>query len=106
MQCSIYFFILHLLLQFSLLIAWIDDVEPYGVEYHSLRFGSQGSRHLLLPRQRPRILRLSSFSRSRSDHRSTPAVTRPANADRGDGLIDSEELVTDQITIPPKSSPA
>ena len=38
-------------------------MEPYGVEYHPLRFRSQGSRHLLLPRQRPRILRFaSSFS--------------------------------------------
>lgn len=63
-----FIYILHALITLCtallpLLIAWIGDVEPYGVEYHPLRFGSQGSRHLLLPRQRPRILRFaSSFS--------------------------------------------
>lgn len=46
------------------------------------------------------------FSRSRSDRRSTPAATRPVNADRDHGLIDSEDLVTDRITIPPKASPS
>lgn len=46
------------------------------------------------------------FSRSRSDRHSTPAATRPANADRDHGLIDSEDLVTDRITIPPKASPS
>ena len=44
------------------------------------------------------------FSHSRSDRPATPASTRPANADRDYGLIDSEELVTDRITIPPKAS--
>lgn len=39
-------------------------------------------------------LQLSSFSRSRSDRRSPPTTARPANADRGHGLIDSEDLVT------------
>ena len=46
------------------------------------------------------------FSRSRSDRHATPATTRPANADRDHGLIDSEDLVTDRITIPPKASPS
>lgn len=46
------------------------------------------------------------FSRSRSDRRFTPTATRPANADRDHGLIDSEDLVTDRITIPPKASPS
>lgn len=46
------------------------------------------------------------FSRSRSDRHTTPAATRPANADRDHGLIDSEDLVTDRITIPPKASPS
>lgn len=46
------------------------------------------------------------FSRSRSDRHSTPAATRPANADRDHGLIDSEDLVIDRITIPPKASPS
>lgn len=46
------------------------------------------------------------FSRSRSDRHATPAATRPANADRDHGLIDSEDLVTDRITIPPKASPS
>lgn len=46
------------------------------------------------------------FSRSRSDRHTTPAATRPVNADRDHGLIDSEDLVTDRITIPPKSSPS
>ena len=46
------------------------------------------------------------FSRSRSDRHATPAATRPANADRDHGLIDSEDLVTDRLTIPPKASPS
>lgn len=46
------------------------------------------------------------FSRSRSDRHSTPAATRPAEADRDQSLIDSEDLVTDWITIPPKASPS
>lgn len=45
-------------------------------------------------------------SRSRNDRHSTPAATRPSNADRDHGLIDSEDLVTDRITIPPKASPS
>lgn len=46
------------------------------------------------------------FSRSRSDRHTTPTATRPANADRDHGLIDSEDLVTDRLTIPPKASPS
>lgn len=46
------------------------------------------------------------FSRSRSDRHTTPAASRPANADRDHGLINSEDLVTDRITIPPKASPS
>ena len=46
------------------------------------------------------------FSRSRSDRLATPAATRPANTDRDHGLIDSEDLVTDRLTIPPKASPS
>ena len=46
------------------------------------------------------------FSRSRSDRHTTPAASRPANADRDHGLIDSEDLVTDRLTIPPKASPS
>lgn len=46
------------------------------------------------------------FSSSHSDRHATPAATRPANAGRDHGLIDSEELVTDRITIPPKASPS
>lgn len=46
------------------------------------------------------------FSRSRSDRHTTPAATRPADTDRDHGLIDSEDLVTDRITIPPKASPS
>ena len=46
------------------------------------------------------------FSRSSSDRHSAPAATRPANADRDHGLIDSEDLVTDRLTIPPKASPS
>lgn len=46
------------------------------------------------------------FSHSRSDRYATPAATRPADSDRDHGLIDSEELVTDRITIPAKASPS
>ena len=46
------------------------------------------------------------FSRSHSDYHATPAATRPADADRDHGLIDSEDLVADRITIPPKASPS
>lgn len=45
-------------------------------------------------------------SRSRNDRHSTPATTRPTNTDRDQSLIDSEDLVTDRITIPPKASPS
>lgn len=45
------------------------------------------------------------FSRSRSERHATPAATRPADPDRDHGLIDSEDLVTDRLTIPPKASP-
>lgn len=46
------------------------------------------------------------FSRSRSDRHATPAATRPADKDRDQSLIDSEDLVIDRITIPPKASPS
>ena len=46
------------------------------------------------------------FSHSRSDRRSTPAAARPSDVDRDQSLIDSEDLVTDRITIPPKASPS
>lgn len=46
------------------------------------------------------------FSSSRSDRQATPTATRPADPDRDHGLIDSENLVTDRITIPPKASPS
>lgn len=46
------------------------------------------------------------FSRSRSDRHATPATTRPADKDRDQSLIDSEDLVIDRITIPPKASPS
>lgn len=46
------------------------------------------------------------FSHSRSDRRSTPAATRSSDVDRDQSLIDSEYLVTDRITIPPKASPS
>ena len=45
-------------------------------------------------------------SRSRNDRHSTPAATRPTNTDRDQSLIDSEDLVIDRITIPPKASPS
>lgn len=46
------------------------------------------------------------FSRSRCDRHATPATTRPSDIDRDQSLIDSEDLVTDRITIPPKASPS
>lgn len=46
------------------------------------------------------------FSRSRSDRRSTPADTRPTDVDRDQSIIDSEDLVTERLTIPPKASPS
>ena len=46
------------------------------------------------------------FSRSHSDRRSTPAATRPSDIDRDQSLIDSDDLVSDRITIPPKASPS
>ncbi len=46
------------------------------------------------------------FSHSRSDRHATPAATRPADKDRDQSLIDSEDLVIDRITIPPKASPS
>ena len=45
-------------------------------------------------------------SRSRSDRHTTPTSTRPTDKDRDQSLIDSEDLVIDRITIPPKSSPS
>ncbi len=45
-------------------------------------------------------------SRSRSDRHPTPAATRPTNTDRDQSLIDSEDLITDRLTIPPKASPS
>ena len=46
------------------------------------------------------------FSRSRNDRHATPAATRPADAGSDQSLIDSEDLVTDRITIPSKASPS
>ena len=46
------------------------------------------------------------YSHSRSDRHATPAAPRLADADHDHGLIDSEDLVTDRITIPPKASPS
>lgn len=43
-------------------------------------------------------------SRSRNDRHSTPAATRPTDTDRDQSLIDSEDLVIDRLTIPPKAS--
>ena len=45
-------------------------------------------------------------SHARSDHTHSPAAARPADADRDASLIDSSEIVTDRITIPPKASPS
>ena len=45
-------------------------------------------------------------SRSRNNRHSTPAATRPTDTDRDQSLIDSEDLVIDRITIPPKASPS
>lgn len=46
------------------------------------------------------------FSRSRSDRDHTSAKARPSVPTRDKTLIDSEDLVTDRITIPPKASPS
>ena len=46
------------------------------------------------------------FSRSRSDRHTTPAATRPTDTDRDQSLIDSVDLVTERLTIPPKASPS
>ena len=45
-------------------------------------------------------------SHARGDHAHSPAVARPADADRDASLIDSSLIVTDRITIPPKASPS
>lgn len=45
-------------------------------------------------------------SHYRIDHTHSPAAARPADADRDASLIDSSEIVTDRITIPPKASPS
>lgn len=45
-------------------------------------------------------------SRSRNKRHSSPAATRPTNTDCDKSLIDSEDLVTDRLTIPPKASPS
>lgn len=45
-------------------------------------------------------------SHARVDHTHSPAAARPADADRDASLIDSSEIVTDRITIPPKASPS
>ena len=45
-------------------------------------------------------------SHARGDHMHSPATARPADADRDASLIDSSEIVTDRITIPPKASPS
>ncbi|MFO3715002.1 hypothetical protein [Oribacterium sp. P9] len=44
--------------------------------------------------------------RSRNKRHSSPAATRPTNTDCDQSLIDSEDLVTDRLTIPPKASPS
>lgn len=46
------------------------------------------------------------FSRSRGDRDHTSAKARPSVPTRDKTLIDSEDLVTDRITIPPKASPS
>lgn len=45
-------------------------------------------------------------SHDRIDHTHSPAAARPADADRDASLIDSSEIVTDRLTIPPKASPS
>lgn len=45
-------------------------------------------------------------SHARGDYPHSPAAARPAGADRDASLIDSSEIVTDRITIPPKASPS
>lgn len=46
------------------------------------------------------------FSRSRGDRDHPSAKARPSVPTRDKTLIDSEDLVTDRITIPPKASPS
>lgn len=46
------------------------------------------------------------FSRSRGDRDHTSVKARPSVPTRDKTLIDSEDLVTDRITIPPKASPS
>ena len=46
------------------------------------------------------------FTRSRGDRDHTSAKARPSVPTRDKTLIDSEDLVTDRITIPPKASPS
>lgn len=46
------------------------------------------------------------FSRSRGDRDHTVTKARPSVPTRDKTLIDSEDLVTDRITIPPKASPS
>lgn len=46
------------------------------------------------------------FSRSRGDRDHTSTNARPSVPSRDKTLIDSEDLVTDRITIPPKASPS
>ena len=45
-------------------------------------------------------------SHSRDGHKTSPAAARPDGADRDPAIIDSSEIVTDRITIPPKASPS
>ena len=46
------------------------------------------------------------FSRSRGDRDHTSIKARPSVPTRDKTLIDSEDLVTDRLTIPPKASPS
>ena len=46
------------------------------------------------------------FSRSRGDCDHTSAKARPSVPTRDKTLIDSEDLITDRLTIPPKASPS
>ena len=46
------------------------------------------------------------FSRSRGDRDHTSVKARPSVPTRDKTLIDSEDLVTDRLTIPPKASPS
>lgn len=46
------------------------------------------------------------FSHSRSDRDHTSVKARPSVPTRDKALIDSEDLITDRLTIPPKASPS